>query len=111
MLCEHTTEEQQLWSAIYKCLLDKINESSSMSDIELSEVDGQLKLKRKKPILREVVLSFSSPAPVMYIHFEKDNAAPGIRSLRVEGGHLVDPITNASLEVDQLVANVLSFRN
>jgi len=109
MLGEHTMEEQQLWARLKESLGDKINESSSMSDIELSEIDGQLTARRNKPILRKVVLSFTGPAPLIYIHYEKDNASPGIRAFRVEGGHLIDSTTNASLEVDQLVATLLNF--
>lgn len=109
MLCEHTHEEQQLWCRIKERIQDGINESNSMSHIECSEVDGQLTLWRRKPDLREIVLSFSSPSPVMYIHFQQENTSSSIRSLQVDGGHLIDSATNAPLEIDDLVANLFKF--
>ena len=111
MLCEHTTEEQQLWTQIKQSLLSKINASNSTSDIELpDEVDGQLTLRSKRPVLREVVLSFSSPNPYMNVHCQADDRPSGLSlMLRVEGNQLINAASDQALTVDDLVANVLTY--
>ena len=110
MLAEHTAEELELWSQINEKVLRKVHESSCTSAIQCQEDDGQFILTREKPALRRVVLSFTSPGPVMNVHFEEDNAPPRIPlMLRVEGNRLINAASDQALTVDDLVANVLTF--
>ncbi|HEU5337222.1 MAG TPA: hypothetical protein VFU27_14720 [Terriglobales bacterium] len=110
MLAEHTTEELELWSQLKKQVVTKIHESDFAKDIEWQEIDGQFILLRRKPPWRGVIFSFSSPNPLMYVHFENDNAPP--RSplmLRVEGNRLGNAASDKGLTVEGLVTNVLAF--
>jgi len=110
MLAEHTTEELELWSQLKEQVLSKIHESNLKSYIQCREDDGQFILTRKKPALRRVVLSFTSPGPVMYVHFEEDNAPPrSSLMLRVEGDRLTNAASDALLTVDDLAMKVLMF--
>ena len=109
MLAQHTAEELELWSQIKEQVLRKINQSSIESEIQHQEVNGQFFLTHKTT-LRRVVFSFSSPAPMMYVHLEDDNApARSPITLGVQGNRLVNAASDSNVTVDNLVTTVLSF--
>ena len=110
MLAEHTPQELELWSQLQEQVVRKIHESDLALDIEYQDMDGQLTLRRKKPILREVVLSFSSPNQFMNVHYRQDGRPSGLPLMvRVEGNRLINAASDAPLTVDDLVTIVLAF--
>ncbi len=110
MLAEHTMEELNLWSQLKEQVVRRIHKSDFGEDIACQEVDGQFILLRRKRARREVILSFTSPTPLMYVHFEDDNAPPqSPLMLRVESNQLVNAASDTGLTVDDLVTRVSAF--
>ena len=111
MLAQHTTEELDVWSQLKEQLDRRIRQSDFAADIEFDpEVDGQLTRRLKRPILREVVLSFSSPNPYLNVHYEEDGRSSGLPlMLRVEGKQFIDAKSDSTTTVDDLVTRILTF--